>query len=92
MAKHKKVTHKNIRPGHTVYYIDTYAYLIDDTIKPEMKSWFIHGKSQELPPEGCIIEKMPIYHIKKFLKWNRGPKLYFSRRKCQSALNKLINK
>jgi len=80
MAK-KNPTWKNIKAGHTLYYID---YHIDKRgdVPPSVEAVYLHSQKTPLPPEGCHIDKMPVSHMRKIMTFQPIDKFYFSKKRA----------
>jgi len=87
MAK-KKPTHRNIRQGQTVYFINRHLERAFDA-KPEIDSYFLYSHKQRWPPRCCIIERMPVSLLKELIKNNPHHGFYFSRRKAVRKMRDL---
>ena len=75
------------KQGQTVYIIDMgYQY---NPPRPSVVQYFLYSRKQELPPECCIIEKMPVDHLNKLVA--KGLIVTSSKRKAKQKLSKLIN-
>ena len=84
----KKLNEKSIRQGQTAYVVcGGYEY---NPSKPYVLKIFLHSKKQELPPEGCLIEKWPVHYFKKVVE-RGGNDFYatYSRRKAERKAKEL---
>ncbi len=75
---------KKVRQGQTVYFVD--SGIMYNPPRPSVLKVFLHSRKQELPPEGCIIEKFPVSYVQEIINRFGGKDFYFSRRKAQAAL------
>ncbi|HHZ71421.1 MAG TPA: hypothetical protein EYN54_14345 [Methylococcaceae bacterium] len=75
------------KQGQTVYMVDT-GYMYQPP-RPTIIKYFLHSSKQELPPEACIIEKMPVDHLNKMVAqgWLN---VTSSRRKAEGELAYII--
>ena len=87
MAK-KKPTYKNIRQGQTVYFINK-NYLKGWDADPELNTYFLYSHKEPLPPQGCIIERMPVSLLREILKKFPSRDFYFSRRTAIRKMKEL---
>jgi hypothetical protein len=77
---------KPFRQGQTLYYIDN--GWINNTA-PAVVAVFLHSQKTQLPPLGCIVEKMPVTRAR--VAASRGMVFYRSRRKALRAMLRLAN-
>ena len=83
MAK-KKPTYRNVKQGQTIYVIDRHFERFDG--EPEVQQYFIYSQKEPLPPEGCIVERLPVSLLRLSLLRRGNGDFYFSRRKAIAAL------
>ncbi len=84
MAK-KKPSYKNVRQGQTVYTIDPH-YERGYDAEPEIISHALHSQKVAMPPECCVIERLPINFLRQYLKREDSKGFFFSRKKAITAL------
>ena len=79
---------KKFKQGQTVYSID--RGLCFNPPRPYISKWFLHSQKQQLPEEGCMIEKMPVSYVNELSFNPKWPiKFYTSRRKAITELNNI---
>ncbi len=78
----KKVRIKNLRQGQTVYEVWTDWSGNYPSVK--IREIFLHSQKEPLPPEGCIVKRMPVSELKIIMKIFGYNGLFFSRRKALS--------
>ena len=75
---------RKLKQGNTIYLIDR-GYMYNPP-RPSLLKIFLYSRKQELPPEGCIIEKWPVDYVKEMINKLGCKDIYFNRRKAQAAL------
>lgn len=83
----KKLSAKSLRQGQTVYLVDHGLKMIP--AKPEIIKFHIYSDATPLPPEGCIIDKMPCWLLKRHFERSGTTGYYYSRRKAERELKRL---
>jgi hypothetical protein len=69
------------KQGQTLYYVDPQLQK-GKYAKPVVRSYFIHSQKTELPPEYCVIERMPVTLANELI--DLGNQFFLSRRKAES--------
>ncbi len=78
---------KKLRQGQTVYMVD--RGMMYEPPRPSVIKLFLYSQKQELPPWGCIIDKMPVNHLNDLISLDLA-KVTLSRRKAELELKQLI--
>lgn len=77
------------KQGQTVYMVD--GGYMHQPPRPYIIKCFLYSRKQELPPEACIIEKMPVDHLNKLVS-EGWVNVTVSRRNAEFELKQLISR
>jgi len=78
MAKGKP-TASNIRQGQTIYEVRLDWNVRDYVVEP----MFLHSQKTPLPPDGCIVEKMPVDTARMILRMYGNKEFFATRNRAQ---------
>lgn len=77
---------KKLKQGQTIYILDSGVSY--NPPRPSIIKVFLHSRKQELPPEGCYIEKYPVNYIVDLVNKHGSKNIFFSRRRAKTALKR----
>lgn len=85
MAKRRHPTPKTLRQGQTIHIVSRSLTSFNGPC--QVVTYHLHSHKTPMPPLGCVIERMPVDHLRPMLD-HFGSDIFYSRRRAVSECNR----